>query len=271
MAMETKVVLITPEMAKSMLAKNMKDNRPVLKNTVHGYARQMRNGKWKLTHQGIAFDENGELVDGQHRLNAIIEANVSVLMNVTYNVHRTPGEVFTIDMGRKRTYANVATMSGIDDPVYRYMGTYISAYIRYKVPGGRKADPAEIVDYIERHYEDVKKLYLFCGGSQHGHGARDGSRRIPAIVGAALLAAIYRGETDDALYKFILVYRLNEVSGCDNYNPRFVLNLRDYVKSFKTTSEVYDRCESTIWAFAHNLSHFRVRDNCYPFNQGLDA
>ena len=62
MAMETKVVLITPEMAKSMLAKNMKNNRPVLKGTVHGYARQMRNGKWKLTHQGIAFDENGELV-----------------------------------------------------------------------------------------------------------------------------------------------------------------------------------------------------------------
>lgn len=271
MVMETKVVTITPEMAKSMLEHNMKNNRPVLKSTVHAYARQMRNGHWNLTHQGIAFDENGELVDGQHRLHAIIEANIPVNMNVTYNVHRVPGEVFTIDMGRKRTYANVATMSGIEDPVYRYMGIFVSAYIRYKVPGGRKADPAEIVDYISRHYDDVKKLYLYTGGAYRGRGVRDGSSRIPAIVGAAMLAAIYRGESDDALYKFSLVYRMNEVNECSNYNPRFVLNLRDYVKSFKNTSEVYDRCESTIWAFSHNLSCFRVRDNCYPFNQELDA
>lgn len=269
--METKVMLVTPEMAKKWLAQNMKNNRPVLRNTVHAYARQMRNGQWKLTHQGIAFDENGELVDGQHRLNAIIEANVSVMMNVTFNVHRAPGEVFTIDMGRKRTYANVAQMSGIDDPVFKYMGTYVSSYIRYKLPGGHKADPAEIVDYISRHYDDVKNLYLYCGGSSHGHGARDGTRRIPAMVGAAMLAAIYRGESDDAMFKFSLVYRQNELTGCENYNAKFVLNLRDYVKTFKGTSEVYDRCESTIWAFAHNLSHFRVRDNCYPFNQGLDA
>ena len=269
--METKVITITPDMARDMLTRNMKHNRPALKNTVHGYARLMKNGNWNLTHQGIAFDEDGELIDGQHRLHAIIEANIPVRMNVTYNVHHAPGEVFTIDMGRKRTYANVTMMSGIDDPVYRYAGTSVSAYIRYKMPGGHKADPAEIVDYINRHYDDVKKLYMYIGGSQHGHGARDGSCRIPAIVGAALLAAIYRGEEDNALYQFCLVYRLNEVSGATGYNSRFVLNLRDYVRHYKSTSEVYDRCESTIWAFAHNLSHFRVRDNCYPFNQGLDA
>lgn len=270
MAMETKVVTITPEMAREWLTRNMQGNRPVLKTTVHNYARQMKAGTWNLTHQGIAFDEDGVLVDGQHRLHAIIEANVPVKMNVTYNVHREQGEVFTIDMGRKRTYANVAQMSGITDPVYKYCGIYISAYIRYKLPGGRKADPAEIVDYIERHYDDVRKLYMYVGGSNHGHGVKDGTYRIPAIVGAAILAAIYRGEDANALYKFCRVYKANDVSECGGFNPKFVLNLRDYVKQFKSTSEVYDRCESTIYAFIHNLSNFRVRDNCYPVNSALD-
>ena len=269
MAMETKVMMVTPEMAKEWLTYNMKGNRPVMKNTVHSYARQMRAGQWNLTHQGIAFDELGELIDGQHRLSAVIEANIPVKMNVTFNVRRSPGEVFTIDMGRKRTYANVTLMSGIEDPVYKNIGMYVSAYIRYKLPGGRKADPAEIIDYITRHYEDCAKLYGYIG-NDHGHGGGDSTRRIPAMVGAALLAAIYRGETHDALQKFCRVYRYNDVKDCTGYNAKYALNLRDYVKQFKATSEVYDRCESSIWAFAHNLSHFRVRDNCYPLNAVLD-
>ena len=269
MAMDTKVVTITPDMAREWLTRNMKNNRPVLKATVHSYARQMRNGSWHLTHQGIAFDENGELVDGQHRLHAIIEANVPVEMNVTYNVRHTPGELFTVDMGRKRTYQNAVVMGGIDDPIYKYMGMYVSAYIRYKLPGGRKAEPSEIVDYIDRHYDDIKKLFMYVGGSGHGHGVA-GSNRIPAIVGAAMLAALYRGESGDGLYRFGQVYRTNEVSGCTGYNPKYVLNLRDYVKRYKSTSDIYDRCESTIWAFSHNLSNFRVRDNCYPLNAALD-
>ena len=271
MAMETKVMTITPEMARTMLAQNMTGNRPVQKETVHNYARQMKYGKWNLTHQGIAFDEDGKLIDGQHRLSAIVEANMPVQMNVTYGVTRTPGQVFTIDMGRKRTYKNVVHISGIDDPVYRCTGAYVSAYIRYKMCGGHKADPAEIVDYIERHYDDVKKLYMYTGGASSSKGSRDGWSRIPAIVGAAMLAAIYRGESADALYKFSQVYMYNDVRDCNAYNAKFVLNLRDYVKQQKGTTDVYIRCESAIWAFSHNLSCLRQRDNCYPFNQSLDA
>lgn len=214
-----------------------------------------------MTHQGIAFDENGELVDGQHRLNAIVEANIPVQMNVTYNVHRAPGEVFTIDMGRKRTYANIVAMSDIEDPVFKHCGSFVSAYIRWKLPGQRKADPAEIIDYIERHYDDVRKLYMYVGGGTHGHGAKDCTNRVPGIVAAAMLAAIYRGEDPNALYQFGVVYRTNDVSGCTGYNAKYVLNLRDYVKHYRTTPDMYHRCESSIWAFTRNLSHFRVRDN----------
>lgn len=270
MAMETKVMVVTPEIAQEWLTHNMACNRPVLKDTVHSYARQMRNGNWNLTHQGIAFDEAGELIDGQHRLRAIVEANIPVTINVTTGVHRVQGEAFTIDMGRKRTYANMVQMSGMVDPVYRGVGAYVSAYIRYKLPGGRKADPAEIIDYIDRHYDDVKKLYDYVGAGTHSHGVKDTSNRVQAVVGAAMLAAIYRGESAEALCKFAAVYRTNDVRNCEGYNPKYALALRDYVKRYRTNAEVYERCESSIYAFAHNLDRFRVRNNCYPLNAVLD-
>ena len=105
--MYSKVVEITPEMAREMLEHNMKNNRRVSKETVMRYARIMKAGGWNLTHQGIAFDTNGELIDGQHRLNAIVQANVPVKMLVTYDVEHEQGEAFTIDAGLKRTTLNI--------------------------------------------------------------------------------------------------------------------------------------------------------------------
>lgn len=271
--MYTQIVTVTPEIARQWLEMNMSNNRPVMKSTVHSYARMMRNGNWNLTHQGIAFDERGELIDGQHRLYAVIEANIPVMMNVTYNVHREPGETFTIDMGRKRTYANIVAMSGISDSVFKNTGTFVSAFIRFKIPGNRKADPAEILDYTERHYDDLKKVDELCINGTHSHGNGEGRNRIPAIVGAALMAAIYRGENMNALRMFCDVYRSNDVVECvkAGYNPKFVMNLRDYVRNNRPRQEVIERCESAIHAFCHKAQRFTIKDNYYPFNQALDA
>ena len=42
-------------------------------------ARDMKAGHWRLTHQGIAFDPAGVLIDGQHRLWAIVESDTTLL------------------------------------------------------------------------------------------------------------------------------------------------------------------------------------------------
>jgi len=269
MSMTSCVVKITPEMARDMLEHNMKCNRKVNKDVVQRYARIMRSGGWNLTHQGIAFDDKGELIDGQHRLNAIVTANIPVDMMVTYNVEHHEGETFTIDVGRKRTTMNIMQISGLDDPVYKYMYQYISCYLRWKAVPQRRAEPVELMAYIDRHYDDVSKLYQYARPDNKGGSSR--VNRIPAIVGAALLAAMYRGENEDAIMKFCNVYRFNNIDGCENYNPRHVLNLRDYVRDHKYTSDVYNRCESVIYAFANNRSAMHVRDNCYPYNATLDA
>ena len=62
------VVSITPAKARKWLEKNHPRNRPVSWSRVEAFANDMLDGNWRLTHQGICFDGDGFLVDGQTRL-----------------------------------------------------------------------------------------------------------------------------------------------------------------------------------------------------------
>lgn len=94
---------IDPAMAKRMLGLS-NGNRVLRVKTIAAYADEMKRGNWLLTHQGIAFDINGRLVDGHHRLSAICVAGVTVTMNVTYNM--AEDAVLCIDTGRTRNMAD---------------------------------------------------------------------------------------------------------------------------------------------------------------------
>lgn len=101
---------ITPKMAKSMIENSNIMNRPLSRNQVLKLAADMQNGNWMLTHQGIAISENGNVIDGQHRLHAIIEADTPVRMFVARNVQEN---VFAaIDSGVQRSNAHRWAVEG---------------------------------------------------------------------------------------------------------------------------------------------------------------
>jgi len=96
--------IVSPEQATKWLEGNV-HNRPVRDAIVSRYAADMRTGRWRQTHQGIAFDEKGVLIDGQHRLFAVIEADAEVLLQVTYGLPMESQMV--IDDGIRRTVIDV--------------------------------------------------------------------------------------------------------------------------------------------------------------------
>ncbi|TNC26474.1 hypothetical protein [Amycolatopsis alkalitolerans] len=107
--MRTRIQKITPKKAEEMLAANTA-NRPLSRPLVRSFAEAMRRGDWRVTHQGIAFDANGVLVDGQHRLAAIIEADLPVELTVFTDV---PPDTFDVlDTGRKRNAADALAIEG---------------------------------------------------------------------------------------------------------------------------------------------------------------
>lgn len=98
---------ITPEVAAKYLETNT-SNRTVRKSLVSQYARDMTNGQWKLTHQGIAMNCDGRLLDGQHRLLAIIESGVAVQMLVARGVDST--NQLVMDDHAKRSASDALTL-----------------------------------------------------------------------------------------------------------------------------------------------------------------
>ena len=123
----TKMILVTPEMAAEMLKKNCA-NRQISDNVVLYYAEQMKSGQWLSSPQTISFTEEGELIDGQHRLTALIRANVNIYFNVAINV---PFENFKVlDNGRKRTLGDVMHMEKI--PSAKKVASIITSYYALK-------------------------------------------------------------------------------------------------------------------------------------------
>jgi len=101
---------VTPELAQAWLGRNMK-NRKLKDVTIAGFARDMKNGAWFTTHQGIAFNAAYELIDGQNRLHGIMQSGVTVRMLVSSGwPEKIPGQkghtMDAVDMGCGRTVAD---------------------------------------------------------------------------------------------------------------------------------------------------------------------
>jgi hypothetical protein len=84
------------------------DNRRNRKWWSTALSAAMTRGEWVTTHQGIAFDVTGRLIDGQHRLEAIVQSNQPIRMLVTRNLSEKAFSV--LDSGMKRTIADQTKM-----------------------------------------------------------------------------------------------------------------------------------------------------------------
>ena len=107
--MITELVKITPDMARNMLESNPV-NRNISERAVSDLAKSILNNDWQITHQGIAFYDDGTLADGQHRLSAIVRANVPVYMMLTKGLSKEVA--MSIDSGRRRSLIDGIKISG---------------------------------------------------------------------------------------------------------------------------------------------------------------
>lgn len=101
---------ITPAKAEAYL-KTMIANRHVSQAKVLEYAISMDEGKWSLNGETIKFNSDGQLFDGQQRLNACILAGKPFLTYVVRGIN-DPDAFATVDTGKARTHADVFAISG---------------------------------------------------------------------------------------------------------------------------------------------------------------
>jgi len=100
MAMTMTIENVTPDTAQSYLDLSV-GNRTIRQHRIAKYCRDRLNGKWFLTHQGIAFDTDGKLRDGHHRLLMVVKTDLQTPFAVFRNVSKS-GLAY-IDSGLSRS------------------------------------------------------------------------------------------------------------------------------------------------------------------------
>ena len=96
-------------MAHQWLSQNWDQNRRLRKHKVEVYASAMKRGQWKLDGASIVFSEEGKLIDGQHRLAAIIESATPITTVVVRGV--STDAYVTMDTGMARNPRDVLPAS----------------------------------------------------------------------------------------------------------------------------------------------------------------
>lgn len=94
---------VTPEMAEDWLTNpnvNASDNRAIRRKKVREYGQAMAHGNWIKIGAGIRFDTDGKLIDGQHRLQSVVETGQTVRMLILSEVD--PRARLILDIGTKR-------------------------------------------------------------------------------------------------------------------------------------------------------------------------
>jgi hypothetical protein len=153
--MKTVLMNVTPAQARTWLKYNTKNRklRPGFVDELHmAYGR----GEWKTTHQGIAFDKSGTLLDGQHRLTFISQLadGLSLPMNVTMDC---PEDIFdAIDLHQRRTLSDITGVSEELGAVGRFFARI------YNSSQSTGLTPQFVRPFIEWAEPEFVEMMTFC-------------------------------------------------------------------------------------------------------------
>lgn len=152
-------IKVTPAMAKDWMKQNIARNRKVRIHRVEAYAADMKAQRWvEDSGETIKFDVNDNLVDGQHRLLAIIESGCTITFSIAKGVPTNAVAVF--DTGLKRGLADTLSFQGVDvparvSPILKWVHSY-----KHGNPMNRTRVPVSSIELAKFYWNDSKRFDL---------------------------------------------------------------------------------------------------------------
>jgi len=214
---------ITPEMAAHWLENNNTNNRTVSEALVRKFARDMQNGHWDCTHQGIAFDTNNVLLDGQHRLWAIVYAEVPVDMFVGFGFSRDM--LPKVDAGKKRSVADSLRLGGKHGRVTRAEVGVLNVLLG-GIAGPASLTPSEASEAMFPHHDAIQFAIKALPTVKHAPG-------VGTAVTRGVVARAYYSQDHQQLHDFCEMLVTGVVPGV---RYRGVVLLRQYLQTSSSKS-----------------------------------
>lgn len=196
--MELQTVVMTPAFAKVLLSNN-KGNRNLRKGHIESLKNRILRGEWKLSPQGIVVHKtSGKLLDGQHRLSAIIEAGVPVPVVIIYTDDE--GVFRVLDQGAKRSMGDIFnTDSRVSDTVNFCCRLMLNSF--------GSLSPGQVEPVLNSSVGQIsQELIDFCGTSRRGFSS--------SPVKAAVVSSVIFGSDKDYvfnLYRDLIMYDLDRL------------------------------------------------------------
>lgn len=166
-------VNITPTLAAQWLERNT-FNRPVKAYVVQKYARDMTMGQWVGSVDAIAFSRDGVLLNGQHRLQAIVASGVNVRMLVVYNMENSDQHL--IDSGKPRKYGDKLHLRGesysaLLGAIVRRTFLFACGYVDNRGQETAAVSDATLDTFFELHADEFRDAARFVSQFKAKYGS----------------------------------------------------------------------------------------------------
>ena len=215
-------MLVTPELAQSWLANRAPFQRSISQSTVSKYATDMRKGAWQFVpNLVISLTPDGFILDGQHRLSAVVQSGIAQRFMVYFDGDRSHFSV--IDRGRVRSPIQLAAMADCEFNL-GYHVSAVNALLWTPAVATSFKDSSwqsEIGEVL--HYFAPELAVVFPPGIPGGSNFRHG-----ALRGALLRMAIAYPNDHRKIQDFL------EILTSGNSNPDYSHPLNNMVLTFHT-------------------------------------
>lgn len=213
--LKTEIIAVTPALARQWLEKNT-NNRHMREDIAHRYARDMAEGRWQPSHQGIAFYDDGTLADGQHRLFAVTVYNKPVTFLVTRNVPRLAAQM--IDQHIPRLAHDAIRIAGGEDWVTRNIVATVRVLLGNMGTDSHPKSVSQIQDYIDKYAEPLRFANTVSTSRKR--------YLTTSAINACYFCAEQAGESRDKLKRFGEIMTHGEITGP---HENAAIRLREYL------------------------------------------
>lgn len=192
-------------------------NRHLRPTVVNRYARDMAGGLWMMNGETIKVADSGVILDGQHRLAAIVQADVVIPMVVVTGLLEDSQE--TVDRGMPRNIADALKLRGASNATALAGAIAQAICLQSESPSDTTAWPStrEALAYYETHPGLDRSVSL-------GERVRSSVIRYPSTTAGALhhIFAMLDEEDADVFWERL-------VDGVELADDSPVLRLREFM------------------------------------------
>lgn len=175
---------IGPEQAAELLQDN-DHNRRTDWRVIDNYARQMTEGKWTFAGDPIRVSVTGRLLDGQYRLNAIIQSQTTQRFTVIRNLPNDTQPF--MDVGKRRSPGDVFSM--YDAPAPGPTAALTQLLMRYEAGAVLEQKHSVTAAEALAYYQDPANTQLINEGTRLGLSIKRMIPLNPSVTGVVYVAA----------------------------------------------------------------------------------